>query len=70
MNSNDVYVYLALRPLAHKRLGSLYLQVGDTMAAARHLSEFVELWKNADPELQPRVEAARRLLAQLVLEET
>jgi tetratricopeptide (TPR) repeat protein len=66
----DTYVSFPLRPLAHERLGSLYLEVGDTVAAARHLAEFIELWKDADPELQPRVESARRLLAQLVAEET
>ncbi|UCC85209.1 MAG: hypothetical protein JSW46_09965, partial [Gemmatimonadota bacterium] len=59
-----------LRPLAHERLGSLYLEVGDTVAAARHLTEFIEFWNDADPELQPRVESARRLLAQLAAEET
>ncbi|MGD2216973.1 MAG: hypothetical protein PVJ64_09455, partial [Gemmatimonadales bacterium] len=64
------YIYCALRTPAHERLGSLYLEAGDTVAAARHLAEFVELWRDADPELQPRVEAARRLLAQLVPEET
>jgi hypothetical protein len=54
-----------LRPWAHERLGSLYLQVGDTAAAARHLAEFIELWKDADPELQPRVQAAQRILERL-----
>ena len=29
---------------------------------------FIELWKNADPELQPRVEDARRRIAELVAE--
>jgi tetratricopeptide (TPR) repeat protein len=62
--------YFALRPLAHERLGSLYLEVDDTVSAARHLAEFIELWKDADPELQPRVDAARRRLAQLVVEGT
>jgi DNA-binding SARP family transcriptional activator/Tfp pilus assembly protein PilF len=65
-----IYVYCAVRPLAHERLGSLYLQVGDTVSAARHLAQFIGLWQDADPELQPRVEAARQLLAQLVPEET
>jgi tetratricopeptide (TPR) repeat protein len=66
----DRYRYLQLLPLAHERLGSLYLEVGDTVAAARHLAEFIELWQDADPELQPRVESARRLLAQLAAEGT
>jgi tetratricopeptide (TPR) repeat protein len=66
----DRHISFSLRPLAHERLGSLCLQVGDTVAAAQHLSEFIELWKDADPELQPRVETARRLLAQLAAEGT
>jgi tetratricopeptide (TPR) repeat protein len=65
----DRYRYLQLLPLAHERLGSLYLEVGDTVAAARHLAEFIELWKDADPELLPRVARAQRLLAQLGAEE-
>jgi tetratricopeptide (TPR) repeat protein len=65
----DRYKYLQLLPLAHERLGSLYLEVGDTVSAARHLSEFIELWRDADPELQPRVEAARRLLEQMAAED-
>jgi tetratricopeptide (TPR) repeat protein len=67
---SDRFISFPLRPLAHERLGSLYLQVGDTVSAARHLSEFIELWQDADPELQPRVEAARGLLAQLAAEGT
>jgi serine/threonine-protein kinase len=65
LHFEDVPVSFPLRPLAHERLGSLHLQVGDTVSAARHLAEFIELWKDADPELQPRVEAARRRLGQL-----
>ena len=70
MYTGDPWFYCALRPLAHERLGSLHLEVGDTVSAARHLSESIELWQDADPELQPRVEAARRQLAQLAGEGT
>jgi tetratricopeptide (TPR) repeat protein len=65
LNFRDRHASFPLRPLAHERLGSLYLQVGDTVAAARHLAEFIDLWGDADPELQ-----ARRLLAQLAAEGT
>ena len=34
-------------------------------AAIRGYRNFIELWKNADPELQPRVAAARAALARL-----
>jgi tetratricopeptide (TPR) repeat protein len=70
MHGIDYCVYFALRPVVHERLGTLYLEVGDTVSAARHLTEFIELWQDADPELQPRVESARRLLAQLAAEGT
>jgi DNA-binding SARP family transcriptional activator/TolB-like protein len=54
-----------LWPLAHERLGSIYVELGDTIAALRHLSSFAELWREADAGLQPRVEAARRAIARL-----
>ena len=49
----------------HKRLGELYDAKGDREKAISHLSKFVELWKNADPELQPAVADAKRRLAKL-----
>jgi tetratricopeptide (TPR) repeat protein len=61
----DLFSDAPIRPLAHERLGALYLTLGDTAAAVAHLARFAELWSNADPELQPRVEAARRTLAGL-----
>jgi len=50
---------------AHKRLGELYDAKGEREKAISHLSKFVELWKNADPELQPAVADAKRRLAKL-----
>jgi len=50
---------------SHKRLGELYDAKGDREKAISHLSKFVELWKNADPELQPAVNDAKRRLAKL-----
>jgi hypothetical protein len=56
----------ALRlPAAHERLGQLYEAKGNTAKAVEHYLAFIELWKNADPELQPRVDGARRRLAML-----
>jgi tetratricopeptide (TPR) repeat protein/tRNA A-37 threonylcarbamoyl transferase component Bud32 len=49
----------------HKRLGELYDAKGDREKAISHLSKFVELWKNADPELQPVVADAKRRLTKL-----
>ena len=50
---------------AHRRLGELYEAKGDVNRAKRHYATFVELWKNADPELQPKVAAVRARLAAL-----
>ena len=38
-----------------KRLGELYEAKGDRDNAIKQYTRFVELWKNADPELQPKV---------------
>ncbi|HXT15712.1 MAG TPA: protein kinase [Gemmatimonadaceae bacterium] len=47
----------------HKRLGELYEAKGDLAKAESHLSAFIDMWKNADPELQPKVADAKRRLA-------
>jgi tetratricopeptide (TPR) repeat protein len=46
------------RVIALEKLGYLYEQGGDTAKAAVAYGRFAEAWKNADPELQPRVSAA------------
>ncbi len=51
-----------------KRLGELYEARGDRRRAADSYNRFVELWKNADPELQPAVRDVRARLAQLARE--
>jgi hypothetical protein len=43
----------------------LYEGLGDTAKAIANYRGFIELWKNADPELQPRVADAKRRLARL-----
>jgi tetratricopeptide (TPR) repeat protein len=52
-------------PLAYERLGQLYEERGELEEAARYHALFVDLWADADPELQPRVEAARGALARI-----
>ena len=39
--------------------------MGNTVKAIENYRAFIELWKNADPELQPRVTDAKRRLARL-----
>ena len=50
---------------SYKRLGELYEAKGDRAKAASHYAKFVELWKNADPELQPKVAEVKKRLARL-----
>jgi hypothetical protein len=44
--------------VVHERLGLLYEEVGNPEKAAEHYREFARRWADADPQLQPRVEAA------------
>jgi len=60
--TTDPY-YLAL---ALDRLGELYQNAGDTKRAIMYYSRFVDLWKNADPDLQPRVNDVRKQIAALL----
>jgi tetratricopeptide (TPR) repeat protein len=48
------------------RLGQLYQDAGDTRRAMEYYGRFVDLWKNADPELQPRVAEAKKAMAELM----
>ena len=48
-----------------KRLGELYEAKGDRDNAAKHYDRFVELWKGADPELQPALQEVQGRLAKL-----
>jgi len=52
-------------PAIRERLGQLYESLGKPEKAAEEYRAFVDLWKNADPELQPRVADARQRLAKL-----
>ncbi|MGH7623312.1 MAG: hypothetical protein ACREMU_13295, partial [Gemmatimonadaceae bacterium] len=48
-----------------KRLGELYEARGDKQRAASHYIAFVDLWRNADPALQPKVSEVKKRLARL-----
>jgi tetratricopeptide (TPR) repeat protein len=60
--------YTIWQPVAYFRLGELYQEKGDTAHATEFYGKFAELWKDADPELQPRVKEAKRRIAELVAE--
>ena len=49
-----------------ERLAQLEDAAGDFEAASLRYAEFVELWTDADPELRPRVEAARERLEEII----
>lgn len=46
----------------HERLSILLIAAGQREAAAHHAQRVTEIWSDADPELQPRVRVAARLL--------
>jgi tetratricopeptide (TPR) repeat protein/tRNA A-37 threonylcarbamoyl transferase component Bud32 len=53
---------------SYKRLGELYEAEGNGVKAVEYYNEFVELWKDADPDLQPVVSEVRERIARLVRE--
>jgi tetratricopeptide (TPR) repeat protein len=55
-------------PAALKRAGELYEAKGDRAKAADRYRRFVDLWKDADPELQPGVREVRARIARLATE--
>jgi len=55
-------VYLAG---SYKRLGELYDARGEAAKAEEFYQRFVEVWQDADPELQPKVRRARERMNEL-----
>lgn len=53
------------RPRAHRRNGESYEQRGNRAKALQYHGVFVELWRNADPDLQPAVRDVKLRMAQL-----
>jgi tetratricopeptide (TPR) repeat protein len=50
---------------AHRRLAELYENAGHLGKAEAHYQLFLDLWRTADPELQPTVQNARNRLLQI-----
>ena len=63
---NRLFTDARVRPGVLRRLGELSEERGDRERAAQHYADFVELWKDADPHLQPIVEDVRERIALLV----
>lgn len=51
---NGDYCEASWHPLVLRRLGELHASLGHRDEAKRYYSEFIDLWKDADPELQPQ----------------
>jgi tetratricopeptide (TPR) repeat protein len=55
-------------PLVLRRLGELHEACGDREKAIEYYWQFVDLWKDADPVLQPQVAVVRMRMERLVAE--
>jgi tetratricopeptide (TPR) repeat protein len=53
---------------AYRRLGTLYQEKGNKDKALEYYGKFTALWKNADPDLQPRVADVKQRMSELVAE--
>ena len=63
-------VYWHWAPIAYFKLGELYEAKGDRTRAVDYYGRFTALWREADPEFQPRVQEARRRIKDLTGEPT
>ena len=68
LNSYDPFAInlILSTTLALRRLGELYDAQGNAAKAVEHYARFVELWRDADPELQPMVRQAETRLQALL----
>lgn len=53
---------------SYKRLGELWEAKGDRAKAVAYYTKFVDLWKNADADLQPKVAEVKKRLTRLEAE--
>ncbi len=68
LNTNSIWrlsLDAAYLGSTYERLGRLHELRGDPQKAVHYYGKLVDLWDAADPELQPRVEAARRAIRAL-----
>jgi tetratricopeptide (TPR) repeat protein len=62
----EVGIYWHWAPVAYFKLGELYEAKGEKTKAVDFYGRFTNLWREADPEFQPRVKEARRRIAALL----
>lgn len=63
--SGGTYYETAWYPEVVRRLGELYEARGDRAKAIERYTTLTDLWKHADPELQPQLKAVRARIAVL-----
>jgi hypothetical protein len=56
-------------PRAYQRLGEVQEAKGNRAKALDYYGRLVDLWRNADPSLQPRVKDIKERIARLVAEQ-
>jgi tetratricopeptide (TPR) repeat protein len=61
----SVYWTAWAEALGYLHRAQLHERRGETAESARYYARFIRLWRDADPHLQPQVEAARRALERL-----
>ncbi len=54
-----------LLPPTYRRLGELYETKGNKQKAIEYYGKFLDLWKNADLDLQPKVKEVRKRMGEL-----
>jgi tetratricopeptide (TPR) repeat protein len=59
-------VYFHSAPIAYFKLGEMYEARGDRTKAVDYYGRFTNLWREADPEFQPRVKEAKRRISELI----
>ena len=53
-------------PQVHRQLGAIYEAKGERKQAVEQYTAFLDLWRRADPELQPQVREVKDRLSRLV----
>ena len=61
-------VYFISQPVTYFRMAELYEARGDRAKAVDFYGRFTELWREADPALQPHVATARRRIGKMTAE--
>ncbi|HEY0304507.1 MAG TPA: hypothetical protein VGC44_06025 [Longimicrobiales bacterium] len=64
-NADAIWEHASELGISYERLADLYAARGDNEKALLYAGKLVNLWQDADPVLQPRVQAKREMIRQL-----